>query len=298
MPTVSQRIAKLTSEVNALREAASKFNVGDLVKPSTNYLRAIGPTTNKKDGIILGVIQNMRGYYIILWNDNDQPVAVAEGSLKMKKKNFKPNPHELRQKWKEYAFDPDSGGLMHKEDLAKKQKKASYVGTKVSHLKGADFLEELMNLPQPTPEEQRESAIRGAVNDGARRAWNSWSGHPGWRGWVSNHGGKWPSAKPAPGVKEYASFPLISDRSWRVLQKHGVRSPRDLGKEPVEIWFESEYRPDYDFYDKNKVIGSSRWTTGYGYTTGAGRKVYLRKGDMNSIRFAEDGLKKFLKTLM
>lgn len=297
MPTVSQRIAKLTSEVNALREAGlPNATVEMFIQVLVSKLTQWDKRYNKSNPYALGHF-----------------LEAAERVRKMMSADLKkddPASLEKLKKAVDRAFDPTFSPVramkkqvdqfLEKGAMPSLVRRGSYVGTKVSHLKEADFLEELMRLqgPPPTPEEERENAILAAVSEGARRAWNSWSGHPGWRGWMSDHGGKWPSAKPAPGVKEHASFPLISDRSWRILQKRGVRSPRDLGKEPVEIWFESEYRPDYDFYDKNKVIGSSRWTTGYGYTTGAGRKVYLRKGDMNSIRFAEDGLKKFLKTLM
>lgn len=288
MPTVSERIAKLTQDINTLRTAA-KFNVGDLIKPSTQYLRAIGPTTNKKDGIVLGVIPNMRGYYIVLWNDNDQPVAVNEYAMKMKKKNFRPNPPELRQKWREYAFDPDTGGLMHKEDLAKKQKKAaSYVGTKVGHAKEADDWGEMLHrmmTREPGPEEialNKEIAVYEAVWRGISHIYHDLIGHGNLKTF-----GNFRKTPKKPGDKERGVSDVIRKHDWSNLRSEGIRSVRDLPKDvPVQFFIDAHYEQGGRVYDR------------FGYITAGGREVTLAQGRMTVFLRVQEAAKKHMPKLV
>lgn len=156
-----------------------------------------------------------------------------------------------------------------------------------------------LDQAQPSEEEQLQHEIDSAVAYGAGEAFYALakSGasvdpakrNPGAKGLRSSFGGWWPARKEIkPGLKEMAFRELISDHEWKNLQKMGVRSPRDLPKDtPIRIFFDTEYRED-----KDGVV--SRWYTGYGYVTAAGRKKYLSKKDMKSYRDVQDGLRKYL----
>jgi len=66
------------------RTAAAKFEVGDLVRPSRKYLRAIGPTTNIKDGLIKG---KSGRFFEVQWNVYDDVMALPAEALEIHPQN-------------------------------------------------------------------------------------------------------------------------------------------------------------------------------------------------------------------
>lgn len=93
------------------RSARSSFDVGDLVKPSESYMRALGPTTSKKDGLVVGHEGN---FILVLWNNMEEPVPVSPASLKIKIRGWKPDSPDIRRDFREFRYSPEAGGQVRR----------------------------------------------------------------------------------------------------------------------------------------------------------------------------------------